>query len=89
MNPFNYNSPAWKRKRLHILRRDEYLCRDCKRYGRRREATTVHHIKHADEYPELAFSDDNLVSLCESCHNKRHPEKGGYRGIPPPKRKKF
>lgn len=77
--PFDYNSPRWRRKRAAILRRDNYLCQNCKRYGRRREAVVVHHIKHSDEYPELAFEDDNLVSLCEGCHNKEHPEKAAKR----------
>lgn len=89
MKDFNYRSSAWKRKRLHILRRDKYLCQDCIRYGRRREATTVHHIKHADEYPQLAFCDDNLISLCEACHNKRHPEKGSRSHTPSPTRRFF
>ena len=71
-----YNSAKWERKRKSILRRDGYMCRECKRYGRRVPATTVHHIKHADEFPELFYSDDNLISLCASCHNKAHPEKG-------------
>lgn len=45
-----------------------------------REATEVHHVKHADEYPELVYDKTNLVSLCHGCHNKQHPEKGnGYR----------
>ena len=35
----------------------------------------VHHIKHVDEFPELAYEDNNLVSLCQACHNKAHPEK--------------
>ena len=72
-----YNSKKWKRKRETILRRDKYRCVMCKRYGRLTPATTVHHIKHYDEYPELALKDDNLVSLCHSCHEKAHPEKGG------------
>ena len=76
MEPFDYHSPRWKRKRAAILRRDGYLCQECKRYGRRRQATTVHHIRHADEYPELAYTDGNLVSLCSTCHQKAHPEKG-------------
>lgn len=76
---FNYKSKKWKRKRLCILRRDGYLCVECKKYGRRREAVTVHHILHADEYPELAYDDNNLESLCNACHNKMHPEKGGRR----------
>ena len=40
-----------------------------------RQATTVHHIKHYDEYPELALENDNLISLCDACHNYFHPEK--------------
>lgn len=70
-----YLSKAWKRKRKAILKRDGYVCRDCKRYGRRRDATTVHHIKHLDEHPELALTPSNLISLCSDCHNKAHPEK--------------
>ena len=74
-NPF-YLTPRWQRKRAAILRRDKYLCQECKRYGRMREAKTVHHIKHLEDAPELAFEDSNLISLCYSCHNKMHPEKG-------------
>ena len=70
-----YTSTAWKTKRAAILSRDGYMCRRCKRYGRLRQATTVHHIKHYDEYPELALDNDNLISLCDACHNYFHPEK--------------
>lgn len=70
-----YNSAAWKRKRAAILRRDGYMCQRCKRYGRQRQAQTVHHIKHLDEYPELAYDSTNLISLCNDCHNAEHPEK--------------
>ena len=70
-----YRSIKWKHKREAILRRDNYLCQNCKRYGRYVEAITVHHIKHYDEFPELALDNNNLVSLCNACHNKAHPEK--------------
>lgn len=70
-----YTSAAWKSKRAAILSRDGYMCVRCRRYGRQRPATTVHHIKHYDEYPELALQNDNLMSLCEKCHNYYHPEK--------------
>lgn len=53
---FDYNAPRWRRLRASVLRRDGYLCRYCLRYGRRRQATTVHHIEHADEHPELAYA---------------------------------
>lgn len=76
----DYKTKKWNKKRAIILRRDGYKCQWCKRYGKNVEATTVHHIKHADEYPELEFEDSNLISLCASCHNKAHPEKPGKRG---------
>lgn len=73
--PEFYKTKRWQRKRAYILRLNGYRCQDCRKYGRLTEATEVHHIKHADEYPDLAFADDNLVALCHECHNKRHPEK--------------
>lgn len=61
------------------MRRDKFLCRDCARYGRNTPAQVVHHIKPREIWPELQWDPDNLISLCEACHNKRHPEKGGVR----------
>ena len=72
---FDYKSKKWKAKTKAIKKRDGYKCVWCARYGRNRPAVVVHHIKHVDEYPELAFDGDNLVSLCQACHNKAHPEK--------------
>jgi 5-methylcytosine-specific restriction endonuclease McrA len=77
-NPF-YNSKKWKDKRKYILHRDGYLCQECKKYGRNREAKIVHHIKEIEDNPELKLANNNLVSVCASCHNKIHPEKGGHR----------
>lgn len=81
-DPF-YKSAHWRRLRKTALERDHYMCQDClaaKRRGemiRPRSASVVHHILPRDKYPELALDLDNLVSLCDACHNKRHPEKGG------------
>lgn len=79
---FDYNTARWHDLRKKILRRDRYQCRICRRYGKLTEATEVHHIQHADERPDLAYSPDNLISLCHSCHEKQHPEKAAksYRG---------
>lgn len=74
-----YKNPKWISKREKILKRDDYLCQNCKRFGRKVSAKIVHHIKHLDEYPELALTNSNLISLCKKCHNKAHPEKGGRR----------
>ncbi len=72
---FDYRSKRWERTRNVTLRRDGYTCCWCKRYGRKKAAAVVHHKKHVDEYPELAYDPKNLISLCEACHNKAHPEK--------------
>ena len=74
---FDYGSGKWKRKRKHILDRDNYQCIWCRRYGRSRDAVEVHHLKPVETHPELAWIDTNLVSLCAACHRKAHPEKGG------------
>lgn len=74
-----YTSKRWIKKREMILRRDNYQCQHCKRYGRTVQATVVHHIQHYDDHPELALISSNLISLCSACHNRQHPEKGkGY-----------
>ena len=66
-----HKSMRWKKKREQILRRDKYLCQDCKRYGKRVDATEVHHIKHVDEYPELAFQSSNLPQQTTSGERKK------------------
>ena len=76
--PSFYDSAKWKATRARVLKRDGYMCRECRKYGRMREAKIVHHIEHLDEHPEKAFDMNNLVSLCMACHDKAHPEKGTY-----------
>lgn len=81
-DPF-YHTEAWRRARRAALERDHWLCQDhlaLQRAGARIRvptATVVHHIQPRELHPELALELTNLVSLCEACHNKRHPEKGG------------
>lgn len=80
-DPF-YHKAAWKRLRAAALQRDQGMCQECMRrlragYGiRPRRATMVHHIEPVSERPDLALRLDNLVSLCDECHNRMHPEKG-------------
>lgn len=69
---FDYTSKRWRRKRIHILKRDGYLCREAKRYGKRVEADTVHHIYPADIYPKYAYCDWNLISLSSANHDAMH-----------------
>lgn len=70
-----YNTKKWKDKRRFILKRDGYVCMNCKRFGRTTEATTVHHVFPYEEYPEYKLNNINLLSLCEKCHNNMHDRK--------------
>ena len=81
-NPF-YHTKAWKRLRKAALERDHGMCCDCMDLFRAgiikkpRRAEMVHHIVPIEERPDLALCMENLRCLCQTCHNKKHPEKGG------------
>lgn len=70
-----YASAAWLHKRDEILKHNNYECQKCKSRGKFHKAECVHHIKHLKARPDLALVDDNLISLCYSCHDIEHPEK--------------
>lgn len=70
-----YKSKEWKKKRKDIFKRDNNECQKCKAKGKFRKAKCVHHIKHLRDNPELALEDENLICLCNICHNEEHPEK--------------
>ena len=72
-----YETRRWKKLRQAVLRRDGYLCRISSRYGKRIEATTVHHIFPRDEYPELQWEPWNLISVSTAAHNAMHDRNTG------------
>ena len=64
----DYGSAKWKKKREKILRLDRYICQVGRWYGRREEATIVHHIYPAKEYPEYQWCTWNLISVSVRGH---------------------
>lgn len=72
-----YGQTAWKKLRQRKLQ-DQPLCELCLARGIVKTATDCHHaIKFFDQFtPDLRqtllLDYDNLVSLCEDCHNKIH-----------------
>ncbi len=70
-----YHTTAWQKKRAQVLQRDHGACQRCREKGKYTKADTVHHIRHLRDVPELALTDDNLISLCSECHEAVHPEK--------------
>lgn len=77
-----YTWTPWEKVRLDALKLDKFECQHCKAKGKYTKATTVHHVNHVKQHPELALSlwyEDregkrrrNLVSLCHDCHEKEH-----------------
>lgn len=74
----------WLQVRHEVLAIDRCECQLCRtKYHRYRKATTVHHVKHFKDRPDLALEiwvDDplthkrtrNLISLCHACHEEVH-----------------
>lgn len=69
---FFYNSKAWLQLSDHIRKSHFHICSDCGSQN----AKEVHHIIPVTESnvhdPEITLNPDNLVLLCNECHNKRH-----------------
>lgn len=64
-------SPQWQRRRLEIMQRDEFRCQYC------RDGTStlnVHHKHYVKGRLAWEYSDDELVTLCEPCHELSHEE---------------
>ena len=92
-----YKSRQWIRLKESVLKAAHYECAECRsqgkitRYdidseGNKRLLSTVHHVMHVRDHPELALSrtykdmetgevKQNLIPVCKACHNRLHPEK--------------
>ena len=70
-----YQSSQWRKMRRLCFERDNYECQRCKDDGKFSQAEVVHHIEHLKHNPLRALDMTNLISLCNVCHNKVHPEK--------------
>src|SRR5262249_17858707 len=70
-----YSSTAW-RKTSEQHRREEPLCRQCKKEGRITLWQMTDHI-HPINRGGDPFDESNLQTLCHPCHNaKRQSERG-------------
>ena len=71
VDPF-YRTKRWDRLREKVLRRDGYMCQVSRRYGKRAQATTVHHVFPREDFPEYQWEAWNLVSLAGAVHDEMH-----------------
>ena len=80
-----YKSKYFQELRAEVLQKAHYECEICRSKGRITKATTVHHIYYVRNYPQYALSMyvidkdgnrvQNLIAICNSCHNREHEEK--------------
>lgn len=67
-----YKSNQWSIVRDYVLKRDNYLCRNCSKEGKVTICSTVHHIIEIRNDFSKALDTNNLITLCHECHNKIH-----------------
>lgn len=61
-----------KKRRNEIMPRDGYCCQRCKiKFNKiTLDDLQCHHIKSWRDYPELAYDENNLIIVCQSCNLK-------------------
>ena len=73
-----YESPEWRRCKAAYLEKVNHLCERCLAKGIYEPAKIVHHRIHLTEEnygePEIMFGFDNLMAVCQKCHNEIHGE---------------
>lgn len=58
-------SPKWQKRRNDILIRDGYKCQLC---GDTETNLQVHHKYYKKGYEVWDYTDEELLTLCETCH---------------------
>lgn len=59
--------PRWQKKRLEILSRDDWSCKNC---GYTEETLHVHHCYYEKGKKPWEYPDTSLLTLCATCHQE-------------------
>lgn len=70
--------PNWQRKRLEIMQRDDFHCRMC---GDDETTLHVHHKQYVKGRMAWEYPNEELVTLCEECHEVMHEQTGAFRSL--------
>ena len=60
---------------LEAKERDNWTCQHCG--CTTKKFLHAHHIKSWHEFPKLRYVLENLITVCQVCHAKLHPEYAG------------
>jgi hypothetical protein len=61
--------PRWQKKRLEVLQRDEFRCRNCHSESK---TLNVHHAFYERGREPWEYDGECLLTLCEECHTRYH-----------------
>lgn len=61
--------PRWQRKRLEVLKRDNFTCQGC---GETMETLHIHHLDYKKGCDPWDYDDSELITFCEKCHKWEH-----------------
>jgi len=61
--------PRWQKKRLEIMKRDNFTCRWC---GDNENTLNIHHLNYEKNKNPWEYEDNKLITICESCHESEH-----------------
>jgi len=61
--------PKWQRRRLQIMSAADWKCVRCQAAD---QPLNVHHKLYRDGAEPWEYADDELVCLCEQCHENEH-----------------
>lgn len=64
--------PRWQRKRLDILKRDQFTCKHC---GCTTKTLHVHHLFYLKFKDPWDYEDVYLITLCFKCHEAEEKAK--------------
>jgi 5-methylcytosine-specific restriction endonuclease McrA len=59
-------NPKWQRKRLEILQRDNFKCLCC---DDGETTLHIHHVRYIKGNKPWEYENEDLITLCEYCHN--------------------
>jgi hypothetical protein len=66
--------PRWQRRRLEVMKRDDFKCRLC---GDAEHTLNVHHLWYERGADPWDYIDDALITTCETCHEECHLARWG------------
>ena len=67
--------PRWQKKRLEVLKRDEWQCQRC---HDSKSMLAVHHRRYLVGKEPWDYPDELLITLCENCHEDEREARPDY-----------